>query len=55
MKNLLTNAPKWCSFPQLNMKTATTQSLKHAPVNSDMIIGVWQRDSRLFGGAGGEF
>jgi hypothetical protein len=37
------------------MNTAMTKSLKHAPVNSDMIIGVWQRGSRLFGGAGGKF
>jgi hypothetical protein len=35
------------------MKTATTQSLKHAPVNGCMAI--WQRDSRLIGGAGGKF
>ncbi len=37
------------------MKTTLTQSLKHTPVNSDIIIGVWQRDGRLFGVVGMRF
>jgi hypothetical protein len=37
------------------MKTMLTKTLKHAPANSDMIVGVWQRDSRLFGIVGMKF
>jgi hypothetical protein len=35
------------------MKTTSTQSLKHAPVNGCMAI--WQRDFRLFGVVGMKF
>ena len=41
------------SYPQLNMKTMLTKTLKHAPVNGCMAI--WQRDSRRFGIVGMKF
>jgi len=34
------------------MKTTFDKTLKHAPVNPDMNIGIWQHDSRLLGSVG---
>jgi len=36
----LTNAPEWCFFSALNMKTTFAPTLKHAQTNGQMSIGL---------------
>jgi len=43
----LTNAPKWCFFPALKMKSTFVQTLKHTPADGRMSI--WQRNCFGFG------
>jgi len=56
-KNPIDNRHEMVFYPcRLNMKTTfATKTLTDAPVNPDMMVGVWQRDSRPWGGVGLKF